>query len=123
MTPDAARAQWLAVLDKYWRDRTVPVSVKYWSALDTVSADELHAIQSEKLRAVVQYAYECIPFYRRKFVCAGLAPTDIRSVDDLTRIPVTTKQEMAEDAASAPPWGTFTAVDDAIWAERGWQLF
>src|SRR5262249_59143547 len=78
---------------------------------------------SEKLRAAVRYAYACIPFSRRKFDAIGLRPADVTSVDDLEKIPVTTKQEMAEDIAAHPPWGTYTAVDDAIWAERGWQIF
>lgn len=71
----------------------------------------------------MRFAYHCIPFYRRKFDRIGLQPEDIRSVEDLRRIPMTTKQEMAEDTAANPPWGTFTSVDDTVWKERGWQIF
>jgi phenylacetate-CoA ligase len=123
MTPEAARSQWLEVLQRHWRDPIRPMSKGYWSSLDILSADELRDIQSEKLRAVVRYAYECIPFYRRKFERVGLNPSDVRSVDDIGLIPLTTKSEMAEDAAASPPWGTFTATDDDGWKERGWQLF
>jgi phenylacetate-CoA ligase len=118
------RAQWLETLERYQRNPTAPDSKEYWStSLATASADELHAIQSDKLRVAVRYAYECIPFYRRKFDRIGLLPSDIKSVDDLTKIPVTTKQEMAVDVAANPPWGTYTAVDDVLWKERGWQIF
>ena len=72
MTPEAARSEWLEVLQRHWRDPVRPMSKDYWSSLDILSADELRDIQSEKLRAAVRYAYECIPFYRRKFDHVGL---------------------------------------------------
>ena len=118
------RAEWFQTLERYRRNPTAPDSEPYWStSLATASRDELHAIQSDKLRVAVRYVYECIPFYRRKFDRIGLLPSDIKSVDDLSKIPITTKQEMALDVASSPPWGTYTAVDDASWKQRGWQVF
>lgn len=80
-------------------------------------------MQGEKLRLLVHYAYACIPFYRRRFDNIGLMPGDITSVDDLIHIPVTTREEMAADALERPPWGTYTAIDDRLWRERGWQTF
>jgi phenylacetate-CoA ligase len=119
------RAEWLATLERHrggnWMQ---PESEQFWAVrLDTASPDELRAIQSEKLRVVIRYTYECIPFYRRRFDAVGLKPGDIASVADLQKIPLTTKQEMADDIANNPPWGTYTAVDDAIWTRRGWQVF
>jgi phenylacetate-CoA ligase len=121
----AARAAWLAALERYrpqaW---SRPDSERYWSTtLDTASLDQLRDLQGEKLVQVAAYAYACIPFYRRKFDVLGLEPGDIRGIEDLEKIPITTKQEMADDVVAHPPWGTFTATDDAIWRERGWQLF
>lgn len=118
------RAEWLATLDRYHRDRERPATPEYWSpSLDTASRDELAAIQSAKLRVAVRYVYECIPLYRRHFQRVGLEPGDIRSIEDLPKIPVMTKQLMAADLAEHPPWGTYTAVDDALWLQRGWQIF
>ena len=121
----AARAAWLAALEGYRPpDWGRPDSDRYWSTeLDTASLDQLRDLQGKKLVQVVAYAYACIPFYRRKFEAIGLEPGDIRGIEDLERIPVTTKQEMAEDVAAYPPWGTFTATDDVVWQQRGWQLF
>ena len=117
------RAVWIETLERYRRDPDRPVSDRYWSTLDTASLDELRGIHDEKLRAAVRYVYDHVPFYRRKFDRIRLRPEDIRSVDDLMLIPVTTKQDMAEDVAQHPPWGTFTAVDDETWRTRGWQTF
>jgi phenylacetate-CoA ligase len=61
--------------------------------------------------------------YRRKFDRIGLEPGDIHGIEDLHKIPISTKQDMSEDLAAGPPWGSFTAVDDATWRERGWQIF
>ena len=118
------RGEWLGLLERYRYAPDRPDDDRFWSAdLETASRDELRAIQGEKLAVAVRYAYECIPFYRRKLDAIGLSPTDVRGVDDLQLLPVTTKQEMADDLAEHPPWGTYTAVDDDIWRERGWQIF
>ncbi|HEX6312851.1 MAG TPA: AMP-binding protein [Acidimicrobiia bacterium] len=101
-----------------------PDDDRCWSRrLETASRDELRAIQDDKLATAVRYAYDRIPYYRRKLDALGAAPGDVKSVDDLALLPVTTKQDMADDLAVHPPWGTFTAVDDAAWRERGWQVF
>jgi len=118
------RKRWLETITRFQRDAERPAAENAWSpSLDFASADELHAIQSEKLGVAVRFAYECIPFYRRKLDRVGLEPEDVRGLDDLGKIPVTTKQEMAQDVAENAPWGTYTSVDDQVWKERGWQMF
>ncbi|MGH7806203.1 MAG: phenylacetate--CoA ligase family protein, partial [Candidatus Binatia bacterium] len=122
--PAAIRAEWLATIERSWTARRGPDSAAFWArSLETMSRDELAALQSEKLRVAVRYANACIAFYRRKFAAIGLEPGDVRGIEDLGKLPLTTKQEMAEDLAAAPPWGTYTAVDDARWLESGWQIF
>ena len=120
-----ARAAWLAARERFrGPDWARPDNDRYWATrLDTAPLAELHQLQSEKLRLAVEYTYACIPFYRRKFDAIGLEPGDIRGLEDLDKIPVTTKYEMAADLAENPPWGTYTATDDQAWRERGWQLF
>lgn len=118
------RTEWIATMEKYWLSPDRPDNERFWcTQLDTAPQEELRALQSEKLRVAVRYAYECIPFYRRRFDRIGLKPGDIRSVDDLPLIPVTTKQEMADDLAEHSPWGTYTALDDDLWVKHGWQIF
>jgi phenylacetate-CoA ligase len=115
---------WRRAIWREVRDSGRPGSPRYWSpGLERASREELRDIQSRKLRAAARFAYACIPFHRRRFDAAGLEPGDIRSLDDLRRIPVTTKQDMANDLAEHPPWGTYTSVDDRVWRERGWQTF
>ena len=55
---------------------------------------ELRRLQLERFRFLVRYAYENVPFYRRKFRSAGVKPEDVKGFDDLGRIPTTGKFEI-----------------------------
>jgi len=72
-----------------------------WSSMETARLDELRAIQLKRLRGVVRHAYENNETYHRRFREAGIAPDDIRSLDDVIRIPVLSK----EDLRDAYPFG------------------
>ncbi len=57
-------------------------------------AADLRALQECKLRAVVGHAYENVPYYRSLFDSAGLSPDDIQTIEDLARVPITTKDDL-----------------------------
>ncbi len=121
---EATRRRWLEVLAEHRLDWDRAGAEHYWSPrLDTAPRGELRRIQNTKLAAAVPFLYENSPFYRRRFERLGMTPDDIRSVDDLPKWPVVDKREMIEDALANPPWGTYSAHDDALWAERGWMIF
>jgi phenylacetate-CoA ligase len=67
--------------------------------------------------------YECSPMYRRKLDGIGMSPADVRSLDDLSQLPITTKEEMSASVSEHPPFGEYTAVDDAYWNSHGWLMF
>lgn len=122
---EATRKTWLETLERFRFDRDAPGSQRFWSPrLDTASRDELRAMQEAKLQALVPFLFENSPFYRRRFERLGLLPSDIGSLDDLVaKWPVVDKHEMGEDARAHPPYGTYTTMSDAVWAERGWMMF
>jgi phenylacetate-CoA ligase len=122
---EETRRAWLAVIERHHHDRDAPGSERYWSPrLDGASRDEIRAIQDEKVAAVAPFLYENSPFYRRRFERLGLVPTDIRSVEDLVaKWPVLDRAEMVEDARAHPPYGSYTAMTEEVWAERGWMMF
>jgi phenylacetate-CoA ligase len=122
---EKTRTVWLETIERFRHDRDAPGSSLYWSPrLDTASRDEIRSIQDAKLVALVPFLYENSPFYRRRFDRLGLLPSDICTVDDLTaKWPVVDKREMAEDAVAHPPYGTYTTMTDAVWADRGWMMF
>jgi phenylacetate-CoA ligase len=91
--------------------RTLPDYRVLDPSLDRLSFDRLRELQEERLHATVGYVYARAPFWRRKFDAAGLAPEDIRSVDDLPRIPFCTKSELHADQQEHPPFGSYVACD------------
>ena len=56
--------------------------------------DTIRLMQDKKLRSLVQHAYDHVGYYRKLFDDIGLQPRDINSVDDLVKIPVTTKSHL-----------------------------
>ncbi|NUN98997.1 MAG: phenylacetate--CoA ligase [Saprospiraceae bacterium] len=65
--------------------------------IETMPLPRLRALQNERLRNLVQRVYRQVPWYRHKFDAAGLAPTDIRTVEDLRRLPFTTKNDLRDN--------------------------
>jgi len=59
-----------------------------------LSRDELAALQNQKLRAMVQHAYQSVPYYRSLLDSQGITAGDIRTVADLEHLPVTTKDDL-----------------------------
>jgi len=55
---------------------------------------EIQEIQLKKLRTLIRHAYDNVPFYHEKFKEAGLKPEDIRTLTDLQKLPITTKNEL-----------------------------
>jgi phenylacetate-CoA ligase len=122
--PKNLRQRWLEVVKQYQWNPAEPGSEEYWCPeLETCSRDKLKEIQSEKLEVLIRYVYETSPFYRAKFDQAGLRPQDLRSVDDLHKIPLTTKEEMALDTERNPPWGSYHCNDETFWRRQGWMMF
>ncbi|MHB0877503.1 MAG: phenylacetate--CoA ligase family protein [Anaerolineae bacterium] len=61
---------------------------------------ELEALQTEKLRQLVQHAYENVPYYQRLFAGRHLTPDDFRSLEDLQKLPVLTREDVRRNRES-----------------------
>ena len=82
-------------------------------SLERLPPAELHALQAERLRQMVAYVYDATPFWRRKLDAAGVTPGDVSGLDDLSRLPFCTKEELQTDQAEHPPFGSYIGVDRA----------
>lgn len=65
--------------------------------------DELRKVQSERLVETVERIYFNVPYYRHKMQEAGLGPESIHTIDDIGRLPFTTKQDLRDNY----PFGLF----------------
>jgi phenylacetate-CoA ligase len=75
-----------------------------------MSREEMRACQSRRLTDMVERIYHNVPFYRDKMQEMGLHPEDIRSIDDLKRLPFTTKQDLRDNY----PFGLFAVPQSEI---------
>ena len=78
--------------------------------VETMPAVKLKELQLERLKWSVSHAYENVPFYRKKYDEAGFHPSQIRSLDDLQRVPFLTKQDMRNNY----PYGLFAVPMEKI---------
>src|SRR6476646_12276928 len=77
---------------------------------ETISRDELEALQLSRLQHTLAYAYDRVPLYKRKFDEAGVHPTDLRELSDLGKFPFTTK----EDLRLEYPFGMFAVPQNEV---------
>lgn len=76
-------------------------------ALETCSRERIREIQWDKLKLLLPAVFWSNRFYRKKWQEAGLKdPGEIRSLEDLRKLPFTTKREIVEDQETNPPFGT-----------------
>ena len=78
--------------------------------IEFMAPDQLRALQSDRLREVVKLVYEKVPYYRQKLDDAGVKPQDIKSIDDIGRLPFTTKEDLRETY----PFGLFAVPMEEI---------
>lgn len=78
----------------------------------------IEQLQGLRLQAIVRYAYERSPFYAKLYSEAKIAPNEINSLSDLTKLPVISKRDLREDVEKNPIYGTMMAVpeDEVVYA-------
>jgi phenylacetate-CoA ligase len=73
-------------------------------AIETMPLEDLKNLQSERLVKLVRYIYERCPVYKQKLDKAGVSPGDIQGIEDITKLPFTTKLDMRDHY----PYGLFS---------------
>lgn len=100
--------------------------------------EEMRSLQSERLQKTVRTCYEKVPFYRKKMDARGVKPEDIQTIDDIVKLPFTTKTDLRDEypfglqavpkedivrihassgTTGKPVVDTYTRNDLAMWAE------
>ncbi len=70
---------------------------------ECMTREEMHRCQSSRLVSMVERVYQCVPFYRKKMQEKGISPEDIRGIEDLSKLPFTTKNDLRDNY----PYGLF----------------
>jgi phenylacetate-CoA ligase len=79
--------------------------------IETMDLEDLKNLQSDYLKNLVQYVYTNNKVYRERFNTLGIKPEDIRGIDDIVKLPFTTKEDMRDNY----PYGLFSSpIEDVI---------
>ena len=70
--------------------------VFYQPDIETMPVEQLHELQLERMKHSIAHAYERIPLYQQRFREAGVAPSDLKSLNDIVKFPFLTKQDMRD---------------------------
>lgn len=91
----------------------------YRPEIQTLPRERIRALQEERLRALVGRVFEQpLAFFRRKLEVSGIGPDDVKTLEDLRRVPRTVKQELRDAEAAHPPLGDYRGAP----AERSIRL-
>ena len=82
-------------------------------SIECASRERIRAIQLEKLIAQVAWTYERVPWYRARMDALGVAPADIKTLDDVRKLPFTDKSALRDTF----PYGLFAVpLDEVVWS-------
>jgi phenylacetate-CoA ligase len=83
-----------------------PVGDAFTARYAAMSRDELNALQNQQFLKLMARGWE-IPFYQRLWGAQGIEPGDIRSLADITKLPVYDKTDLMASVNDHPPYGDF----------------
>src|SRR6476620_7490857 len=94
----------------------------FQATFSRLSRDELRAIQNRRFAQVMAFAWK-VPFYRRLWSATGVEPGDIRSLDDIVKLPAYSKSDLMASVEGHPPIGDFHGLDSYARRERPPLIF
>ncbi|MBR6083965.1 MAG: phenylacetate--CoA ligase, partial [Salinivirgaceae bacterium] len=78
----------------------------YWNQrIECMERTEMRALQTERLKRVVDRVYHNCQPYRERMQAAGVKPSDIQSIDDICKLPFTSKKDLRDYY----PWGLLSS--------------
>ena len=69
----------------------------YNKQIETLPLEELRALQNARLATLVNRVYQTVPFYKKQFDAHGIHPSDIKTVEDLPKLPFTKKTDLRDN--------------------------
>ncbi len=81
-----------------------------WNPIESAPREKMREVQARRLKEMVQRVYHLVPFYKKKFEELGVTPGDINGVEDISRLPFTTKQDLMDHY----PFSLFAAPMDQV---------
>ena len=94
---------------------TAPRADEYWNPKnETMPREKLRALQMGKLRELCAWSEERSPFHKERFAAAKFSSAQLKTWDDIRRIPFMTREDWMASQAASPPYGTLPACDPSV---------
>ena len=87
-----------------------PMDGAFLDGIARASRDEIRALQDRRFAKLMARAWQ-VPFYHRRWSAVGLEPGDVRSLDDIDKIPPFSKADLMASVAAHPPFGDYHGVE------------
>ena len=121
-TPPQELPNYFQFLDIAELTSSFPVAGGFLGTYAGMSADELRARQNAQFEKAMAFAWR-VPFYQRLWRAHGLEPADVRSLDDLPKIPSYSKDDLMQSVEDHPPIGDFHGLGSYASADRPPLIF
>ncbi len=74
---------------------SLPFIILDWKRTQGLKVSQLRDLQNKRLRALIKHSYDHVPYYHKLFIKEHLTPEDIKTIDDLEKIPITKKTDIS----------------------------
>jgi phenylacetate-CoA ligase len=116
-------AEWSVTINSSIFNRDGPGSGKYWDPkIETMPRKDLEELRNKKFKTMVHYLYDNSPYYHRKFDEMKVKPDQFRTTKDVSKGPITLKQDFAISQAEKPPFGDFECISMDEWTKNGFMI-
>lgn len=93
------------------KNQQLKTKIMIWNKnKECMSREEMRQLQGARLRKLVDNVYHNVPFYREKMQAMNIMPDDIKTIDDIKKLPFTTKQDLRDNY----PFGLNAVPQSAI---------
>ncbi len=87
----------------------------YWNPRhETMPRDQIEALQVRKLKNLIAWTQARVPWQAARLETAGVTPDSIKSLDDLRRLPMMTRDEWMQAQLEKPPYGPLLAAPEEV---------
>ncbi len=97
-------------IDWEWFDREFPAPDIYEETVFKWPAERVRELQNQRFLKVMERGWSNA-FYRERWSAAGLEPGDVRSLDDIVKLPMFNSDDIKDSQKANPPYGDFTGID------------
>lgn len=115
--PQSTLPLYRKAIDWQWFDREFPAPDVYAETIFKWPADRVRALQNQRFLEMMKVGWNN-GFYREMWAAKGIQPGDIKSIDDIVKLPTFNSDDIKDSHKAAPPFGAITGIDRYAESQR-----